>query len=237
MVATIECIDRSRARVSCASRAPSPTIGRSVSAVGVDQVVLDPEDRDALAAQDPAPDHALRVGLRGLVEHRRGGGTPVDQQNVVVLVAQPDPADVPRLAADIGTHVEPAEDQALVGCVERGHPAGRLEDHGVALDQTALVADPPTGQALLGELLGRRCSLLQLVVDGVDVLLLLRDLARSHVIVQLPVPSVAPVLQGESNSLPASGVVEDGYPAVGAGSRPRTGPGLTPGRARTRPAG
>ena len=40
------------------------------------------------------------------------------------------------------THVEPPEDQPLVGGVERRHPPGRLEDHGVALDETALVADP-----------------------------------------------------------------------------------------------
>ena len=32
IVATIECIDRSRARESCAISAPSPTIGRSVPA-------------------------------------------------------------------------------------------------------------------------------------------------------------------------------------------------------------
>ena len=157
MVATIECIERSRARDSWASSAPSPTIGSARSSgLGVEQVVLDTEDVHALAAQDPAAYDALRVGLRRLVEDRCRGGAPVDQQHVVVVVAQPDAADVARDPADLRAHVEAAEDQALVGGVEGRHPAGGLEDHRVALDETALVADAAAGEPLLRQLLGRQ---------------------------------------------------------------------------------
>ena len=45
MVATIECMVRSRARDSCAISAPSPTTTRSVVGLGVEQVVLDRDDR------------------------------------------------------------------------------------------------------------------------------------------------------------------------------------------------
>ena len=152
--------------------------------LGVEQVVLDPEHVDALAAQDAPAYHALGVGLGGLVEHRGGRRAPVDEHDVVVVVAQPDAADVARDVADLGAHVEAAEDQALVGGVQRGHPSRRLEDHRVALDQAALVADATARQTLLGQLLGGGCGLLELGVDGVDVLLLPRDLARSHVTVQ-----------------------------------------------------
>ena len=133
--------------------------GRRV--VGVEQVVLDAEHALTTAAQDPPPDHTEGVGLRGLVEHRSGRRPPVDQHHVVVLVAQADPADVAPHVADLGAHVEAAEDQPLVGGVQGGHPAGSLEDHGVALHQAALVADPAPLEAFLGERAGREsaCSI------------------------------------------------------------------------------
>ncbi len=158
--------------------------------LGVEQVVLDSQDVDALAAQDPAADDALRVGLGGLVEHRGGRCAPVDEQHVVVGVAQPDPADVARHLAELRAQVETTEDQALVGGVQRGHPAGSLEDHRVALDQPALVADAAASESLLGQLLRRSGRFLELVVDGVDVLLLARDLACGHVTVQRWCPSM-----------------------------------------------
>ena len=156
--------------------------------LGVEQVVLDTEHVHALAAQDPAPDHALRIGLRGLVEDGGCGRTPVDEQHVVVLVAQPDAPDVAGLVAHLVAQVEPAEDEPLVGGVEGGHPPRSLEDHRVTLDQAALVADATTLEPFTRQLLGRQRRLLELGVDGVDVLLLARDLARGHVIVQRRCP-------------------------------------------------
>ena len=84
MVATIECIDRSRARDSCAISAPSPTIGRSVSASASSRSSSTPTTVGAGAAQHPAAYDALRLGRGGLVEHRGRGRAPVDQQRVAV---------------------------------------------------------------------------------------------------------------------------------------------------------
>jgi len=64
-----------------------------------------------------------------------------------------------------------------VGGVELGQPAGGLEDHGVALDEAALVAEAPAGVTLAGELLRGAAGVLELCVDAVHELLLGRDLA------------------------------------------------------------
>ena len=61
-------------------------------------------------------------------------------------------------------------------------------NHRVAFDETTLVADASSLETFLGQLLRRQARLLELVVDGVDVLLLARDLARGHVIVQRRCP-------------------------------------------------
>jgi hypothetical protein len=144
--------------------APSPTTGR------------------ACAAQHPAAYDAGRLGRRRLVEHGGRGGAPVDQQRVAVRVAQPDPADVARLGVELLAQVEPAEDQALVGGVELGDPPRGLEDHGVALDEPALVAQAAAPVALAREGLGRAGRALQLDVDAVDDRLLGCDLALGELI-------------------------------------------------------
>ena len=182
MVATIECIDRSRARESWAISAPSPTTGRSVSTDGVEQLVLDADHAGAGAAQHPAAYDLVGLGGGGLVEHGGRGGPPVDQQGVAVGVAQPDPADVAGLGVELLLHVEAAEDQALVGGVELRDPLRGLEDHGVALDQATLVAEPAAVVALAGQRLrgGRRLG--QLAVDAVDELLLPSDFALDELL-------------------------------------------------------
>ena len=82
----------------------------------VEQVVLDAEHVHALAAQDPAAYDALRVGQRGLVEHGRRRGAPVDQHHVVVLVAQ---ADAGRCSAGSSSPGRPCRG------VRRPAPRGR----------------------------------------------------------------------------------------------------------------
>ena len=67
-----------------------------------------------------------------------------------MLVAQPDPADVARLAVDGPLQVEPAEDQPFVRRVELRDPLRGLVDHRVALDQPALVLELAAVLALLG---------------------------------------------------------------------------------------
>ena len=74
----------------------------------------------------------------------------------MVVVAQADAADVARVGIELGPQVEAAEHQALVRGVELGDPLRRLEHHGVALDQTALVAEQPALVPLPGQQLGGR---------------------------------------------------------------------------------
>ncbi len=145
-------------------------------AVGIEQLVLDAGHGRAEAAQHPAPDDGVRLGRRGLVEHRGRRRAPVDEQGVPVLVAQPDPADVARLGVELGTQVEAAEDQALVRGVELGDPLGGLEDHGVALDQATLVAEPAAFVALARQLLRGPGRAGQLHVHAVHEGLLLSHL-------------------------------------------------------------
>ena len=197
MVATIECIERSRARDSWAISAPSPTIGRSVSAAASSRSSSTPSTCRAGAAQHPAAYDVLGLGRGGLVEHRGRRCAPVDQQRVVVA----------RRAARSGRcsagsrvqgreQVEPAEDQALVGGVERGDPARGLEDHGVALDQAALVAESAAVVPLACQRSGVARGLLQLDVDAIDERLLRGELCRQHIVCQENVPLGSPTAAG-----------------------------------------
>ena len=142
----------------------------------VEQLVLDADDGAVQRAQHPAAYDALRGRGGRLVEHGGGRRAPVDQQHVALGVADADAPDVARQHVDGRVEVEPAEDQPLVGGVELGDPLGGLEDHRVALDETALVlqlaALVPLGGQRLGVLGGR----VELDVDLVDVVLLRRDL-------------------------------------------------------------
>ncbi len=74
----------------------------------------------------------------------------------MVVVAQADPADVPRVGVELGPQVEAAEHQALVRSVELGDPLRGLEHHRVALDQPALVAEQPALVPFPGQQLGGR---------------------------------------------------------------------------------
>src|SRR5690606_8180370 len=108
-----------------------------------------------------------------------------DQQGVALVVAQPDAADVARLRVELGTQVETAEDQPLVGGVELGDPLRGLEDHGVTFDQPALVTQAATTVTFGRQLLGGHGRLLQLDVDAVDKGLLRGDFARDELFGQL----------------------------------------------------
>ncbi|MDR6117946.1 hypothetical protein QE370_001130 [Aeromicrobium sp. SORGH_AS981] len=139
----------------------------------VEQVVLDPDDGLARAAQDATAHDAGGVLGGRLVEQRGCRRTPVDEQDLAVGVADTDPADVPGLAA---LQVEAAEHEAVVRGIQGRQAAGGLEDHRVTLDQTALVADVPTGEALGDERLRHLRGLVEAAVDDVDVRLLRCDL-------------------------------------------------------------
>ncbi len=79
-----------------------------------------------------------------------------------------------------------------MGGVELGQPPGRLEDHRVALDETALVTEPAAVVTLAGQLLGGGAGPFELAVHAVDELLLARDLALDELLRHLapaPVPA------------------------------------------------
>jgi hypothetical protein len=141
--------------------------------VGVEQVVLDADDLVVGAPQHPTTDDTGRFLRGGLVEDRGSRGPPVDQQDLPLGVAHADPSDVAGLPVQ---HVQPAEDQSVVGRVQRGQALRRLVDHGVALDQPALVAHVAPGHALDDEGLRDLGGRVEPLVDRVDVRLLGRDL-------------------------------------------------------------
>ena len=161
-------------RVTCAAEAGQQraltddheVIGR---VLGIQQVVFDSDDLVAGTAQHPSADDAGRI-LRGrLIENSCRRGAPVDEQDVPILVADADPADVARLAVE---QVQPAEDQPVVRGVERRQPSRRLVDHRVALDEATLIADVATGEALRDQRLGHLGRFFESAVDDVDVGLL-----------------------------------------------------------------
>ncbi len=137
---------------------------------------MDTDHPLACGLQHPPPDHAERLLRRGLVEHRGGGCPPVDQDDLALLVAKAETADVPRVLI-VG--VEATEDEPLVGGVDDREAPGRLEHDGIALHQAALVADQRPGVPLSGQgLRGRSRGLepgVDLVHDGLLVLDLLLD--------------------------------------------------------------
>ena len=232
MVATIECMVRSRARLSWAIRAPSPTIGRpSAPALsGSSRSSSTATTSRTCAPQHAAAQHALRVGGGGLVEHGGGRRPPVDQQRVAGLVAQADAADVARLLVVLG-QVEAAEHETLVRGVQGGDALGGLEDHRVALDETALVAEVRPAVTLSGQLLGVLGGPLELLVDGVHELLLLRDLLLCHRVVGRRDPRVD-LVNGQAS---APGCVQNLGAAVGFALVRASGQ-LYPARHRRRPA-
>ena len=141
--------------------------------VGVEQVVLDADDLVTGAPQDSAADDAGRIQGGRLIEDRGCRCTPVDDDHIAVLIAHANATDVAGLAAG---EVEPAEDEAVVGRVERREALGGLEHHGIALDEAAFIADVAARKALRDERFGDFCRGSEAVVDVVDIGLLRGDL-------------------------------------------------------------
>ena len=156
--------------------------------LGHHEVVLDADDARPAAAQDATPDDPHRFDRGGPVEGSRGRRPPVDDERLVLVVAHPEPADVPDLPLGrrgvLGAEVEAAEDEALVLGVD-GRPApGCCEHEGVALEEAGhlLVADvagavgAPAREPVRLDVGRPEAGLLELRVDPVDVRLLDGDL-------------------------------------------------------------
>src|SRR3954454_19148528 len=117
----------------------------------VEHVVLDVEQPPSTGTQVTSAYDAQRIGRGGPVERLGYRRPPVDQQRVVALVGQPDPADVVPVAAE---HVQTAEAQAGLDGVELRQPVLVHRREGVALAavlrRAAGAAAADLGQALPG---------------------------------------------------------------------------------------
>jgi hypothetical protein len=120
----------------------------SGAASRVEQVVLEADDRCAARSEHAPAYDSGRFGRRRLIEDGRCRRPPVHQQHLALRVAEPDPPDVPGFPVDA---VEAAEHEALMGGVQGSDALGGLEDHGVALDQPALVSQPTAAVAFIGQ--------------------------------------------------------------------------------------
>ncbi len=147
--------------------------GQPVDAGGVEQLVVEADDRGAAAADRAPPDDAERGGRRRPVERGGGRGAPVDDDRLLLLGAQPEPAQVQDLPVGV---VEAPEHEPLAGEVEVGAAGRGGQRLHVALVQRL------RGLALVGRLRlalaseGDRAQLLEPGVGARDVLLLARDL-------------------------------------------------------------
>ena len=210
MVATIECIERSRARESWAISAPSPTIGRSVSV---------PSRASASSSSSSTPTTCgpvqrstrrrttlVRLGGGGLVEDGGGGGPPVDQQRVAVVRRAGRSGRCsgargrPPRAGRGGRRPAPrGRRRAARSAWRPGRPsrrARRAHPRGPAVPgrgPRGRAPGPPADDCL------------ELEVDPVHELLLASDLTLGQLFGQRSFPSV-PDDSGKSSSLPRHGV-------------------------------
>ena len=164
--------------------------------LGDHEVVLDAHDVGALAAQHSPAQHAHRLDRGGAVERRGRRGPPVDDQGLVVVVADAEPPDVADLPLDVAVgvglrrvvDVEAAEDEALVLAVQGVAAAGRVEHQGVAFEEPGhlllaggadAVGTPPRQAVGLDES-GALAGLRELRVDEIHVGLFDGDLVSDE---------------------------------------------------------
>ena len=171
-----------RCAPTAASRAPSPVSElrwpasiESRSSASSSTPVTMPAAGGQVA---PADDLAGGRG-GGLVEVAGRGGPPVDQQLGLLVVGEPEPADV---AAGAVAQVDPAEGQPVLDGLQLGQPLLVQGGEGVALGPVLVGADR-AGPAYGGELGGRAGpQRVQARVQPVDVRLLGGDLVLGHAV-------------------------------------------------------
>ena len=125
-----------------------------VEELGVEHLVVDPDDLAPLTGQVPPRERAERGCRGGLVERSRLRHAPVEQERLQVVVAKADPPDVAVGGLAVVTTLlircllaaqrEPAECEPLVDVAQLADPL--LEDAGERI---------PLGIALVGARLGQ----------------------------------------------------------------------------------
>jgi hypothetical protein len=98
--------------------------------VQVEDLIVEPDDGAAAGVKVPPAEQPGRVVRRGGVERPRGRGPPVNQDRLVFLVVQPDPANIESAAIGV---VHSAEAEAALHPVQLGKPPGQLRGGDFAL--------------------------------------------------------------------------------------------------------
>ncbi len=101
-----------------------------VGGVGVEKLVVDADHLRPPGADGAPPHDALGVGRGRAVEGRSGRRAPVDDDRLLAVGAQPQPADVVHRPL---VQVEPAEHQPLAGGVQVDPAGGGRQRRDVAL--------------------------------------------------------------------------------------------------------
>ena len=164
---------------------------RSLHDRGVDRDVALGIDLDRIEQRHPAADDAQVVAGGRAVERRGGRCAPVDDERLVVVVADAEAPDVADLALVLAVllEVEAAEDEALVLVLEVRPAASGVVDQRVPLEEPGhlLVAHvagagrATAGHTVDGDEVGSAAGLGQLGVHAVQVLLLDGDLGSDGV--------------------------------------------------------
>ena len=171
-----------RAASSASSRDPSPTTVRpeplGVERVQVEDLVLDAGDGAAVRRQVPAAYDAVGRDRGRPVERLRGRCPPVQQQLPVLVVGQPDPADVAVLAV---AQVQPPEAQPVLDGAQLAQPAAVQRGERVALGAGRGGAGAGRAAYPLQRLPGPGPELVESPVERVEVALLGVELLLARV--------------------------------------------------------
>ena len=107
-----------------------------IDGVQIEDVVIQAHDPPAGGMQMPPAGHRVPLGGRRAIERLGRPGPPVDQQLVMVLVAQAEPADVEPVTV---VKVQAAEAEVPLGGVEFGGPDQVLLSERLALGPALFV--------------------------------------------------------------------------------------------------
>ena len=154
------------------------------------EVVLDADDGLAATAQDPSTQDAERLDGGGAIERSCCGGAPVDDERLVIVVADAEAADIPDFAAGGWrrrgvVEVEPTEHEPFELRVEGVLATGSVEHQSVPLEEAGefLVSGltralgAPAREAFDRDQPSAFGGFGQLRIDGIDMGLLGGDLA------------------------------------------------------------
>jgi hypothetical protein len=132
----------------------------------IEHLIVEPDQLAVAPAEVTSPHDTHRVVRQRPVERLGGGRPPVDDERIAICVGDGDATHVQAASVD---EVEATHEQPVLREVERGQPAGGVDDGAVALEQRLSVprlGEAPRGR---GQLLGRPAHGHDAVVSGIEV--------------------------------------------------------------------